>query len=82
MERSDKYQDEWYKHIFTANFIGDSFLKNFGFTVGAIAGGAAWSKALSAGLKAAQANKLLKGIVAAAEGNEETQERFFHCKGT
>ncbi len=72
-ERSDKYQDEWYKHIFTANFIGDSFLKNFGFTVGAIAGGAAWSKALSAGLKAAQANRLLKGVVAAAEGNEETK---------
>ena len=73
VERSDKYQDEWYKHIFTANFIGDSFLKNFGFTVGAIGGGALWSKALSAGLKATQANKLLKGVVAAAEGNEETK---------
>lgn len=72
-ERSDKYQDEWYKHIFTANFIGDSFLKNFGFTVGAIAGGAAWSKALSAGLKAAKANNLLKGVVAAAEGNPEAK---------
>ena len=72
-ERSDKYQREWWKHIGTANFIGDSFLKNFGFTVGAIAGGAAWSKALSAGLKAAQANRLLKGVVAAAEGNEETK---------
>lgn len=72
-ERTDKYQDEWYKHIFTANFIGDSFLKNFGFTVGAIAGGAAWSKAISAGLKAATASDLLKGVVAAAEGSPEAK---------
>ena len=70
-ERSDKYQDEWYKHIFSANFIGDSFLKNFGFTVGAIAGGAVWSKAISAGLKSLAASDLLKGVVAAAEGNAE-----------
>ena len=72
-ERTDRYQDEWYKHIFTANFIGDSFLKNFGFTVGALAGGAAWSKALSAGMKALSASNLMKGVVAAAEGNAEAK---------
>jgi len=72
-ERSDKYQDEWWKHIGSANFIGDSFLKNFGFTVGAIAGGAAWSKVLSAGLKSVAASDLLKGVLASAEGNAESK---------
>lgn len=73
-ERSDKYQDEWYKHIFTANFIGDSFLKNFGFTVGAIGGGVVWSKVLSAALRASAANKLLRGVTAAAEGDATAKE--------
>lgn len=27
----------WYKNIFTANFIGDKFLKNMGFTMGTVA---------------------------------------------
>ena len=70
-ERSDKYQDEWYKHIFTANFIGDSFLKNFGFTVGAMVGGAAWSKALGVALRSKTAADLMKGVVAAAEGDAD-----------
>ena len=69
-ERSEQYQQEWMKHIFTANFIGDSFLKNFGFTVGALAGGAAWSKAIGAALSSGMSANLMKGVVAAAEGNE------------
>lgn len=70
-ERTEQYQRDWLKHIFTANFIGDSFLKNFGFTVGAIAGGSIWSKALSAGIRAGVAGNLMKGVTAAAEGSEE-----------
>lgn len=35
----------WYNHILSANFIGDKFLKNLGFTIGA-----AYSGRLSAGL--------------------------------
>ena len=31
-------QAPWYENIFTANFIGDKFLKNLGFTIGAVAG--------------------------------------------
>ena len=30
----DELNNEWYENIFTANFIGDKFLKNFGFTFG------------------------------------------------
>lgn len=38
--------DPWYQHIFSGNFIGDKFLKNIGFSVGALYGGAAFSSAL------------------------------------
>ena len=70
-ERSEEYQREWYKHMGTANFIGDSILKNFGFTVGAIGGGLAWSKLIGAGLSKQLANNIMKGAVVAAEGNAE-----------
>ena len=72
-ERTEEYQRDWLKHIFTANFIGDSFLKNFGFTVGAIAGGSVWSKAISSALRASVAGNLMKGVTAAAEGNAEAK---------
>lgn len=47
------YTDEernspWYTNIFTANFIGDKFIKNLGFTIGAFYSGGIYSKALSA----------------------------------
>ena len=70
-EQSDEYQKEWFKHILTPNFIGDSILKNFGFTVGAIGGGALWTKGLSTLMRAGLANSLMKGVVVSAEGNPE-----------
>lgn len=70
-ERSEKYQKEWYKHMGTANFIGDSILKNFGFTLGAMAGGVAWSKVIGKALSRGLANNIMKGAVAAAEGDAE-----------
>ena len=72
-ERSPEYQSQWLRHVLTPNFIGDSFLKNFGFTVGALAGGAVWSKLINAGLKTLSAGNMLKGVTAAASGNEETK---------
>lgn len=37
---SDKeLNSPWYENIFTANFIGDKFLKNLGFTIGALYSG-------------------------------------------
>ena len=71
-ERSEQYQKEWYKHMGTANFIGDSILKNFGFTVGAMVGGVAWARLIGAGLSAKVANDIMKGAVVAAEGDAET----------
>lgn len=48
---------EWYKNIFTANWIGNSFIKNLGFTVGAIGTGSLVSGALKG------TAPIIKGIV-------------------
>lgn len=48
-------EDPWYEHI-NANWIGDKFLKNVGFSVGALASGGVWTKGLTLG------GKLLKSI--------------------
>lgn len=53
------YTDEelngpWYSHI-NANFIGDKFIKNLGFSVGALYSGSVWTKPLTLGGKLAQA---------------------------
>ena len=44
----------WYKNLDTMNFWADTFIKNLGFTVGALYSGAAWTKGL-------RALKILKG---------------------
>ena len=68
--------DPWYEHIFSSNFIGDKFIKNIGFTVGAFYSGGLYSKALSAIGKASQlANGtralVASGISAVGEGSIE-----------
>ena len=69
-ERTEKYQKEWYKHMGTANFIGDSILKNFGFTVGAMAGGYGWTKLISRALSKRLAGDVLRGVAIASNGDE------------
>lgn len=44
----EEREEPWYDHIFTANFLGDKFIKNLGFSVGAIYSGGVWTKALQA----------------------------------
>lgn len=58
----------WYKNIFTANFIGDKFLKNTGFMIGA-----AYSGKLAVGLGAKalhlkKARDAFKGMVYTSSG--------------
>ena len=48
-------EDPGYEHR-NANWIGDKFLKNVGFSVGALASGGVWTKGLTLG------GKLLKSI--------------------
>lgn len=52
-------EQPWYENIFTANFLGDKFIKNLGFTVGAFYSGGV----TAAGLKATKLPQLI-GIIA------------------
>lgn len=45
---TEEQTSPWYENIFTANFLGDKFIKNLGFTIGAFYGGGIYSKALEA----------------------------------
>ena len=51
-------EQSWYKNIFTANFLGDKFIKNLGFAVGAYYSGGV----TAAGLKATKLPQL-KGTI-------------------
>lgn len=50
--------EPWYENIFTANFLGDKFIKNLGFTVGAFYGGGV----VGAGLKATKLPQIIGTI--------------------
>lgn len=54
-EQRNNANGEWYKNIFTSNFWGDKFLKNMGFTMGAMGSavltGGALKGAINAGVK-------------------------------
>lgn len=52
---SQEQEQPWYENIFTANFIGDKFIKNLGFTVGAFYSGGIEASALKGGISAIQA---------------------------
>ena len=51
-------EQPWYENIFTANFLGDKFIKNLGFTVGAFYSGGV----MAAGLKATKLPQLIGAI--------------------
>lgn len=61
-------QDHWWRHL-NANFFGDVFLKNLGFTIGAAASGYAFSKGFQA-LMPKIARQGYRAGVAAANGDE------------
>lgn len=52
-------EQPWYENIFTANFLGDKFIKNLGFTVGAFYSG----NITAAGLNATKLPQLI-GVIA------------------
>lgn len=51
-------EQPWYENIFTANFLGDKFIKNLGFTVGAFYSGGV----TAAGLKVTKLSQLIGAI--------------------
>ena len=68
-------QDQWWKYL-NANFWGDTFLKNLGFTVGAALSGATYGKAFQA-LQPKIVNQAYKAAVAASvEGDAAAEEAF------
>lgn len=48
----------WYENVFTANFLGDKFIKNLGFTIGAFYGG----NVTAAGLKATKLPQIIGAV--------------------
>lgn len=67
-------QDQWWKHL-NANFWGDTFIKNFGFTIGAGLSGFGFAKGFRA-LQGKTVNKAYKAAMAAAAGDGEANEVF------
>lgn len=55
---SKELEGPWYENIFTANFIGDKFIKNLGFSIGALYSGGVYT----APFKAAKVARLINGI--------------------
>lgn len=61
-------EDPWWEHIFSANFIGDKFLKNLGFTVGAAFSGKVNAGAISKTMGLKGVRDAFKGAVTTASG--------------
>lgn len=70
-ELENNQNGEWYKNIFTANFLGDSIIKNVGFIVGAAYSGKIWANLAG---KALQMNKLRNAFTGLAEANGTAQQ--------
>lgn len=66
--------DRWWRHI-NGNFIGDVFLKNLGFTIGAGASAKTASKALMR-LRGKDVRQAYKAALAASGGEAEAVETF------
>ena len=62
-------EQPWYTNIFTANFWGDKFIKNTGFTVGAFYSGGLYSKGLGAIMQAVKAGSKASSMVTSGVGS-------------
>ncbi len=65
----DELNQPWYTNIFTANFLGDKFIKNIGFTVGAFYSGNLYSKGLGAIMQAVKAGSKATAMVTSGVGS-------------
>ena len=62
----------WYQNLFTANFIGDHFLKNTGFMIGALMGAKVIGGAVSKLMGIENSRNIFRGMAAAAGMNDMT----------
>lgn len=65
----DELNQPWYTNLFTANFWGDKFIKNIGFTVGAFYSGNLYSKGLGAIMQAVKAGSGATSVVTSGVGS-------------
>lgn len=65
----DELDQPWYTNIFTANFWGDKFIKNIGFTVGAFYSGGIYSKGPGAIMQAVKAGSKATSMVTSGVGS-------------
>ena len=65
----DELNRPWYANLFTANFWGDKFIKNIGFTVGAFYSGGIYSKGLGAIMQAVKAGSKATAMVTSGVGS-------------
>ena len=65
----DELNQPWYANLFTANFWGDKFIKNIGFTVGAFYSGNLYSKGLDAIMQAVKAGSEATAMVTSGVGS-------------
>lgn len=65
----DELNRPWYANLFTANFLGDKFIKNIGFTVGAFYSGGIYSKGLGAIMQAVKAGSKATAMVTSGVGS-------------
>ena len=65
-------EQPWYENFFTANFLGDKFIKNLGFTVGAFYGGNLGASVLRGGISLAQGTKIGANIINKASNLAKT----------
>lgn len=74
-EEEMQEQDKWLRHL-NANFWGDTFIKNLGFTIGAAFGGKVFGKGAQA-LRGKAINEAYKaGVAAAVKGDAAAQDAF------
>lgn len=74
---NEELEKPWYENIFSANFLGDKFLKNLGFTVGAFYSGGLVTKpikGIGALAKLGTLAKAEKGILTAAEAADRVKD--------
>lgn len=65
----NELEQPWYTNIFTSNFLGDKFIKNIGFTVGAFYSGGLYSKGLGAIMQAVKAGSKAASMVTSGVGS-------------
>lgn len=61
----EELENPWYENIFTANFLGDKFIKNLGFSVGAFYSGNIYAAPFRMGKVAQAINSVFKSTKAA-----------------